>query len=206
MKTLDYRITPNLNYNGTKTGVEFNRSCLKQDIIMYTHGKIVYIYIVYELTGPNSSDNDPTVKNYLSGAVTLTENADIDKYANSGYGIGFDKGESFSFPGITLGRNIIIFGVYMSSSTKIDNRKKDILSLGKGPTQGLENTLNADKMYSINFTVTGKKFCLSLHYNGANSYLFVNGTEIVKVKAKDSKMYQLHYVQEMFQKTGQQLI
>ena len=150
MKTLDYRITPNLNYNGTKTGVEFNGSCLKQDKIMYTDGKIVNIYIVYELTGPNSGDNDPTVKNYLSGAVNLTENADIDKYANSGYGIGFDKGGSFSFPGITLGRNIIIFGVYMSSSTKIDNRKKDILSFGKGPTQGLENTLNADKMYSIN--------------------------------------------------------
>ena len=43
-------------------------------------------------------------------------------------------------------------------------------------------------MYSINFTVTKKKFCLSLHYNGANSYLFVNGTEIYKFKAKDSKI------------------
>ena len=43
-------------------------------------------------------------------------------------------------------------------------------------------------MYSINFTVTKKKFCLSLHYNGANSYLFVNGTEIHKFKAKDSKI------------------
>ena len=42
-------------------------------------------------------------------------------------------------------------------------------------------------MYSINFTVTKKKFCLSLHYNGANSYLFVNGTEIYKFKAKDSE-------------------
>ena len=41
-------------------------------------------------------------------------------------------------------------------------------------------------MYSINFTVTKKKFCLSLHYNGANSYLFVNGIEIYKFKAKDS--------------------
>ena len=41
-------------------------------------------------------------------------------------------------------------------------------------------------MYSINFTVTKKKFCLSLHYNGANSYLFVNGTETHKCKAKDS--------------------
>ena len=76
----------------------------------------------------------------------------------------------------------------MSSSTKIDNRKKDILILGKGPTQGLENTLSAEKMYSINFTVTGKKFCLSLHYNGANSFLFVNGKEIHKFKAKDSEI------------------
>ena len=43
-------------------------------------------------------------------------------------------------------------------------------------------------MYSINFTEKNKNFCLSLHYNGANSYLFVNGTEIYKFKAKDSKI------------------
>ena len=73
----------------------------------------------------------------------------------------------------------------MSSSTHIDNEKKDILVLGKGPTQ---HTLTAEKMYSINFTEKNKKFCLSLHYNGANSYLFVNGTEIHKFKAKDSKI------------------
>ena len=72
----------------------------------------------------------------------------------------------------------------MSFSTHIDNKKKDILVLGIGPTQGLEHTLTAEKMYSINFTVTKKKFCLSLHYNGANSYLFVNGTEIYKFKAE----------------------
>ena len=63
--------------------------------------------------------------------------------------------------------------------------KKDILELEKGPTQGLEHTVTAEKMYSINFTVTKKKFFLSLHYNGANSYLFVNDTEIYKFKAKD---------------------
>ena len=67
-------------------------------------------------------------------------------------------------------------------------RKKDILVLGRGTTQGLESTLTAEKIYSINFTETKKKFCLSLHYNGANSYLFVNGTEIVKFKAKDSEI------------------
>ena len=76
----------------------------------------------------------------------------------------------------------------MSSSAHTDNKKKDILVLGKGPTQGLEHTLTAEKMYSINFTVTKKKFCLSLHYNGANSYLFVNGKETVKFKAKDSQI------------------
>ena len=66
--------------------------------------------------------------------------------------------------------------------------KKDILVLGIGPTQGLEHTLTAEKMYSINFTVTKKKFCLSLHYNGANSYLFVNYTEIYNFKANDSEI------------------
>ena len=75
----------------------------------------------------------------------------------------------------------------MSSSFHIDN-KKNILILGIGPTQGIEHTLTAGKMYSINFTEKNKKFCLSLHYNGANSYLFVNGTEIYKFKAKDSKI------------------
>ena len=53
-----------------------------------------------------------------------------------------------------------------------------MLVLGKGPTQGLEDTLTAEKMYSINFTEKNKKLCLSLHYNGTNSYLFVNGKEI----------------------------
>ena len=76
----------------------------------------------------------------------------------------------------------------MSSSTHINNKKKDRLLLGKEPTQGLEHTLTVEKMYSIKFTVTKKKFCLSLHYNGANSYLFVNGTEIYNLKAKDSEI------------------
>ena len=75
----------------------------------------------------------------------------------------------------------------MSSSPRIDN-KKDILVWGFGPTQELEHTLTAEKMYSINLTVTKKRFCLSLHYNWANSYLFVNGTDIYKFKAKDSEI------------------
>ena len=77
----------------------------------------------------------------------------------------------------------------MSSSIHIDNKGKDILILGLGPTQGLgENPLTAEKMYSINFTVTKKKVCLSLHYNGVNSYSFVNGYKVIKFKVKDSKI------------------
>ena len=81
---------------------------------------------------------------------------------------------------------MIIFGADMSSSRHVDNKKKDILILGEGPTQGLnDTTLTAEKKHSINFTVTRKK-CLSLHYNWANSYLFVYGTKIIDFKAKNS--------------------
>ena len=71
---------------------------------------------------------------------------------------------------------------------KLITEKKDILILGKGPTQGLEHTLSAEKMYSINFTEKNKKFCLNLHYNKENSYLFANGTEIHKFKSKTSEI------------------
>ena len=88
--------------------------------------------------------------------VTLTKNADIEKYGYSDYGIGFDRRSrrSFSFPGGGCGQNVLIFGVDMSFSAHIGNNKKEILALGKGPPQGLEHTLTAEEMYSINFTVT----------------------------------------------------
>ena len=147
------------------------------------------IYIVYEINKTdNTTSSYPTLENYLFGTVTLAKNADIHKYKYSGYGIGFDRKGSFTYPGTGLGRNVIIFGANMSSSPKSDNRKKDILILGKGRIQGLEHTLSAEKMYSINFTQQNKQFCLSLHYNGANSYLFVNGKETHKFKAKDSEI------------------
>ena len=77
------------------------------------------------------------------------------------------------FPGGGFGRNVLIFGVDMSSSAHIENKKKDILVLGKGPTEGLEHMLTVEKKYSINFTVMRKKFYLCLHCIEANSYLFL---------------------------------
>ena len=97
--TSDNSLTPAVSYYGSKTRVKFIGSCLKQPKISYTHGKVVNIYIVYELGASSSHNNDPTLKNCLFGAVTLTKNADIDKYRYSGYGIGFDRRSSFSFPG-----------------------------------------------------------------------------------------------------------
>ena len=104
-------------------------------------------------------------------------------------GLHLIKRGSFSFPGGGYGLNVIIFGADMNSSPHIDNYGKDILILGTGPTQGLgEHSLTAEKKDSINFTKNNTKFCLSLYYNGANSYLFVTGTEIIKFKAKDSNI------------------
>ena len=184
--TTNNSLTPELNYYGTETKIKFTGSCLKQSSHILTHKKVVNIYVVYELAASSSHDSDLTIKNCLFGAVTITKNADIEKYKYSGYGIGFDRRSIFPFPSGGFGQNVLIFGADMSTSIHIDNKKKDILVLGRGPMKGLESTLTAEKMYSINFTVTKKKFCLSLHYNGGNSYLFVSGTEICKFKAKDS--------------------
>ena len=106
-------------------------------MLTYVHKKVVNTYIVYELGTSSSSVNDPTLKSCLFGAVTLTKNADIDKYGYSGYGIGFDRRGSFSFPSGGIGENVLIFGVDMSFSAHVDNKKKDVLVLGIGPTQGL---------------------------------------------------------------------
>ena len=126
--TSDNSIAPKLNYYGNKVRVKFTGSCLKQPKISYTHEKVVNTYIIYELGASTSHDNDPTLKICLFGAVTLAKNANVDKYKNSGYGIGFDRRSSFSFPSSGFVQNLLIFGVDMSSSAHIDNKRKYISS------------------------------------------------------------------------------
>ena len=180
--TSDNSRTPLIDFYSYNISVKFNGSISRQTKVSYTHEKTVNIHIVYELAESSSNSDDPTLQNRLFGAVALTTNTDIDKYRYSGYGIGFDRKSSFSFPGGGFVQN----EAGMSSSAHIGNMKKDMLVLGKGPTQGLGHTITAEKMYSISFRVTKKKFCLSLHFNGVDSYLFVNVKEIVKFKVKDS--------------------
>ena len=117
-------LTPLIDYYSYKITVKFNGSILRQPNVSHTHEKMVNIYIVYELTGSSSHSDDPMLKNCLFGAVTLIKNTVIDKYGYSGYGIGFDRKLSFTFPGGGFGQNVLILGVDMSSSAHIDNKKK----------------------------------------------------------------------------------
>ena len=123
-------------------------------------------------------------------AVKLTKNPDPDKYKYARYGIGFDvRGFSSLSDGSEFGKSAIIFVADMSSLVHIDNKKKDILILGKIPTDWLDDTaLTAEKKYSVNLTEHQKKFCFSLHYNRSNGHIFFNSVEIYKLKAKDSEI------------------
>ena len=123
--TSDNSLNPKLDYyDDFKVRVKFTASCLKQHKLKVTLKNVVNIYIVYEIGASTSNDNDPTLKNFLFGAVTLTKNRDIDKYRYSCYGIGFDRRGSFSFPGGGYGQNVFVFGVDMSFSAHIDKNKK----------------------------------------------------------------------------------
>ena len=130
-------LSPSSNYFDTKIKVKLSGSFLKQDKVTYTHGKIVNFYIVYEINKKNNTmTSNPTLENCLFGAVTLTNNVNIDRYRYSGYGIGSDRKGSFSFSGGGYGQNVLIFGVDMSFSAHIDNKKKDMLVLGWSQHKG----------------------------------------------------------------------
>ena len=162
----NHSITPELSFCGNKTRVEFNGNCLKQDKAIYNHGKIVNIYIVYEISKSYNTSSYPTLENCLFGVVSLTKHVDIDQYKYSGYDIGFDRKGEFSFGSNGSDRNCIMFGPDIRSSIDANNKTKNILGRCKYFVQGLDNTaIYAEKLHSINFTENNKKFCLSLHYN-----------------------------------------
>ena len=152
---------------------------------------IVNIYIVY-LIDPisNSRNTDYTVQNVLFGGVKITKNATgTSKHKYEGYGICFDEGGTFSKGGINNGRNVLIFGVHENSLAHTNNKANNIYVIGDLFVQGINNTtLYAEKLYSQNVTAANKKFVLSLHYNGDDSYLFVNGKRELKSKAKDGQI------------------
>ena len=159
---------------------------------------VVNIYIVYKLDSLASTrDKSFTIQNALFGAMQITKNAtDNDKNNCKGYGICFDERSEFGHA-ITEGRrahtkdvrNVLIFGADMSFSVHATNRANHIYLMGTGLTEGIDDTtIYAEKNFYRNFTDFGKKFMLSLHYNGDDSYLFVNGRQELKFKAKADQL------------------
>ena len=172
--------------------VKFNGNYVVQNKVLHpnNNNNVVNIYIVYKLDARNNTSNtDYTIQNALFGAVKVTKNSDISKNKYEGYGICFDEGGTFTKGNITNGKNVIIFSADMSFRIHANNRAKNIYVLGDFLVQGINGTsIYAEKFYSKNFTEPGKEFVLFLHYNSSNSYLFVNGTQELKFKAKNDQI------------------
>ena len=166
-------------------------------IILNNNKNVINIYVVYKLDPISSTRNtNYTIQNALFGAIKITENADYSKNNYTGYGLCFDEGGEIShtvrkgnFDRTTDARNVIIFGVDMSSSIHATNRANNIYVMGKEFILGInDTTIYAEKLFHNNFTELGEKTVLSLHYNGDNSYLFANGRQELKFKAKNDQM------------------
>ena len=171
-----------------------NHHFQQNKVIILNNDNVINIYCVYEIQPISSSRNTSfTKQNALFGAMLITKDAtDNSKNNYKGYGICFDERSQFGntitesgFTHTTNGRNVLIFGADMSFSVHATNRANHIYLMGDGLTQGInDTTIYVEKNYYRNFTDPGKKFVLSLRYNGDNSYLFVNGRQELKFKAK----------------------
>ena len=181
-------LSPKLQWNKCKLRLRLEGNYLKQeDTTHFTPSNVVNLFIVYKLdTWSRGLNAEFTIKDCFFGNVKINKNADPDKYPYSGCGIGLDSRSLFSIRNCDWRQNFVIFGVDMSSSMHTDNKNKDILILGKGPTQRLDDTkLTTEAEYSVNLSRSNRKFCLSFHCIGSNSFLFVNVTKIYQFKAKD---------------------
>ena len=176
--------------------VFFNGNYFIQDPITIPNN-VINIYVVYKLDPISSTRNtDYTIQNALFDAMKTTKNTDSSKNNYKGCGLCFDEGGEFghtvkqgNFNRITNAKNVIIFGVDMSSGVHATNRANNIYVMGKEFIQGInDTTIYAEKLFHNNFTEFGVKFILSLHYNGDNSYLFANGRQELKFKAKDDQI------------------
>ena len=158
-------------------------------LIRPNNNNVINIYIIYKIE-PIFRVSDYTVQNALFGGVKITKNAtDTSKHKYEGYGICFDEGGTFSKGNINNGKNVLIFGVRESSLVHANNKTNNIYVMGDLFVQGInDTTLYAEKIYSQNFTAVNKNFVLTLHYNGDDSYLFVNGKQELKFKAKDDQI------------------
>ena len=189
---------PNLKNDG-RMHVHLSGNHFQQNkVIIPNNNNAINIYCICKLDPIASSrDTSFTIQNALFGAMQITKNA-IDNSKNNckGYGICFDERSQFGHTinedgraHTTNGRNVLIFGVDMSFSAHATNRANHIYLMGDGLTQGInDTTLYVEKNYWRNFKDPGKKIIISLHYNGDESYFFVNGRQELKFKAKTNQL------------------
>ena len=189
---------PNLKNDG-RMHVHLSGNHFQQNKVnIPNNGNVINVYCVYKLDPiASSGDTSFTIQNALFGAMQITKDAtDNTKNNYKGYGICFDERSQFGhtitedgFAHTTNGRNVLIFGADMSFSVHATNRANHIYLMGDGLTQGInDTTIYVEKNYYRNFTDSGKKFVLSLHYNGNDSYLFVNGRQELKFKCKTDQL------------------
>ena len=184
--------------NGGRLHIYLSGNHFQQNkVIIPNNNNAINIYCVYQIE-PIASNRDDTftVQNALFGAMQITKNADTSKYDYKGYGICFDEGDQFGhtiteggFSHTANARNVLIFGADMSFSVHATNRANNVYVMGKEFVQGIDDTtIYAEKNFYRNFTGSGKKFMLSLHYNGDESYLFVKGRQELKFKCKTDQL------------------
>ena len=185
--------------NDCRMHVQLSGNHFQQNVAgIPNNGDVINIYCVYKLEPIASSrDTSFTIQDALFGAMQITKIAtDNSKNNYEGYGICFDEGSQFGHTmteggrtHITNGRNLLIFGADMSFSIHATIRANHIYAMGDGLTQGIhDTTLYVEKKYFRNFTEPNVKFVLSLHYNGDDSYLFVNGRQELKFKCKTDQL------------------
>ena len=115
--------------------MNFNGHCLIKNNISITE-KVINLPISYMLgLQLRNLNTDFALGNFLFGSVKLTKNSDLDNYKYTGYGIGFDSRSEFLFTDGSYGKNVIISVANMSSYKHVDNKGKEILTLGEGPTK-----------------------------------------------------------------------
>ena len=189
---------PDIKNDGTLYVYLSGNHFQQNKVIIPNNNDVINIYCVYEIqTIAPSRDTSFTIQNALFGAMQITKHAtDNSKNNYKGYGICFDErsqfGQTITEDGrahTTNGRNVLIFGVNMSFSVHATNRANNIYVMGDGLTQGIHGTtLYVEKDYWRNFTDPGNKIIISLHYNGDESYFFVNGRQELKFKAKTDQL------------------